>query len=202
MKNRLATQYPTFQFSDLPSAENIYIADFSRDSDSKRGVEVSDKAFEGIKYLCVDNRTKTPLSFAHIPLNGIWFKRRSNGDWGDQERCEGCLFADIDIEENPFLLFVEIKHCQPKIISRYFEQTKNQILNTVKNFRKDGVITEKKKVFAIISFPNRDKTAFNDFLFANDLGIQKREFETNHINIIGTNRVEIIDNKIFNIESQ
>lgn len=192
MKNKIQKIYPTFKITDFPSSQILYIFDFTTKTNGLRDVEIADVPFsDNVNSLIIENQNKIPVSFANIPAQGVFYKKNDKCKDVDDERCEGTLFPDVDITENPFILFVEIKDCKIKNFSTNIKEAKEQILKTIEYFRRDGLLSKNQKIYAVISLPNRNKTGFNDTLFKG--GLPKKNFDDNKVRIEGTNKLRIID---------
>ena len=104
----------------------------------------------------------------------------------EPENCEGVFYLTNSTNET-WVLFLEIKDCKVMNISRYFEDAKKQIINVVKIFRNKNIINQDKKVYANISFPQRNKTDYYHQLIKNP-----KDFRDKHKIILrGTNKLVI-----------
>lgn len=91
------------------------------------------------------------------------------------------------------MLFVEIKDCKPKNASVYHQEAKNKILENVHLFRNKGILEKKKVVYAIISFPRKEKSNFHNHIIKATEWKQIRD--KYKIMIKGTNEITIKNNK-------
>lgn len=195
MRNRTISAYPISTFTTLSNVV-IYIADFSERSEKARGVEVhhsipSSPNDAARKMDCLHINNKEMLSVDFNVFNDHQFKDADNHDL---EHCECCLFPTVN-NDSTFVGFVEIKDCKSRNISDYKEKTKEQIVNTVKLFRKAGIIGNQ-EIYGIISFP-RKKTAYDHNIFS-DYTEYKRLYKAERIHFIAANEIYITNDKTLN----
>ena len=176
-------------------AEKLYIIDFTERTMSVRKVEIHTKipfipeTTTEMDGLTLNNATS--LSVDHVIFDDCQF----NDEKGLQiEHCECCLFPSSG-NEGCWIMFVEIKDCKPKNIAVYKEKCKSQLVSTIQDFRKHNLISDTNKVHAVISFPRRNKTAFNEMIVG-DLIEQTRLFKEHKIYFVATNKMAIRDYQI------
>ena len=144
----------------------IYVADFSLRTEGERGVEIytenplTPDGTQAMDCLTLTNEEKLNIDFSIF--DDHQFKKE--GKDKDDSHCECCFFLS-DSDESSWISFVEIKDCKPKNVLSYKEKVKEQIISTVNHFKKKGIIAENKRIYGIISFPRRNKVAFNDYIF-------------------------------------
>ena len=144
----------------------IYVADFSLRTEGDRGVEIYTEiplTPDGTQVMdCLTLTNDEHLNIDFSIFDDHQFKKE--GKDKDDSHCECCFFL-TNSDESPWISFVEIKDCKPKNVLTYKEKVKEQIISTVSHFRKKGIIAEDKRIYGIISFPRRNKVAFNDYIF-------------------------------------
>lgn len=195
MKNRILSIYPNAVFV-CSSAEHIYIADFSERTKAVRKVEVHEqmpdcplKSDQKMDCFVLDNSNTLPIDF-HIFSE----QQLTDDEDKDIEHCECCFFpAKEDLGPSIWMGFLEIKDCKAKNIAAYKEKTKEQIISTVRLFRKKGLLPPSCKVYGLISFPRRKKVAFDQTIFE-DITEYKRLYKAEHIHFFATNRA-IVNNQ-------
>ena len=179
----------TAAFGDdkLDNKENItypkiYVIDLTRRTNGKQGVEIYDAQPAGIAALLIEN--------PNLDISATFFKPQCFLDeqGREPENCEGVFYLS-DSTDKTWILFFEIKDCNVENIPNYFKKSKNQIISTVQIFRNKKIISEKKRVYANISFPREGKTEFfNQLIKPREI----KEFIDNHNIIIrGTNHLKI-----------
>ena len=165
MKSKLQETYPTSEYRTLNSPM-IYVADFSLRTEGDRGVEIYTEiplTPDGTQVMdCLTLTNDEHLNIDFSIFDDHQFKKE--GKDKDDSHCECCFFL-TNSDESPWISFVEIKDCKPKNVLTYKEKVKEQIISTVSHFRKKGIIAEDKRIYGIISFPRRNKVAFNDYIF-------------------------------------
>lgn len=194
MKNRICGVYSLCEVATT-EAKELHIVDFTERTMSARKVEIHTKipfipeTTTEMDGLTLNNATS--LSVDHVIFDDCQFK----DDKGLQiEHCECCLFPSSG-NEGCWIMFVEIKDCKPKNIAVYKGKCKSQLVSTIQDFRKHNLISDTNKVHAVISFPRRNKTAFNEMIVG-DLIEQTRLFKEHKIYFVATNKMAIRDYQI------
>ena len=191
MKNKIQVAYPQ-SFFRTTSADIVYVADFTERTGSTRKVEVHTslpKAPDGISDMeCLKLNNKQPVEIDFCIFEDQQFK---DEDGKTLSHCECCFFPTKK-EEQSCIAFVEIKDCKVKSISKYKNKAKEQILTTLQMFRASSILN-KEKVYGIISFPRRSKTAFNEYFYRDNYELTKW-VKNNGIHLIASNEVDIVNN--------
>lgn len=171
----------------------IYVADFSLRTEGDRGVEVYTKKpltpdeTRAMDCLTLINDKQLKIEFSIF--DDHQFKKEAD-ECKDDSHCECCFFPS-ESDESSWISFVEIKDCKPKNIALYRDKAKQQIISTIDHFKKNGIISESKKMYGIISFPRRTKTDFNDYILGSHQDIL--EMRRKHgVLFLATNTVSII----------
>ena len=192
MKNKIQAVYRQSIFCSSTSIK-LYIADFTDRTSSKRKVEFHEtipQAPDGAKdmdCLVIENSLKLSI------VCNIFDDHQFKDDKGnDMPHCECVLFPE-SVQNDIGLAFVEIKDCKPKNISSYKDKVKTQIISTVNVFRNKGII-EKQHIYGIISFPRKNKTAFNQLIF-DDPTEYKKLYQRYKIRFSPTNSVSVFDER-------
>lgn len=192
MKNKIQAVYPQSVFCSS-TASKLYIADFSERTNKERKVEFHEiipKAPDNTSDMdCLVFENFSQLSVVCNIFDDNQFK---DNDENDLSHCECVLFPESE-QKNMGIAFVEIKDCKSKNISIYKNKVKAQIISTVQIFRDKGVI-EKERVYGVISFPRRNKVAFNQTIF-DDATEYKRLHQKYKVRFFPTNSVSIVDEK-------
>ena len=137
--------------------------------------------------MVVDNPSNTSLEFN-------LFEDSQFKDEGGKtlEHCECCFYP---IDDTKWLGFLEIKDCKPKHIATYREKAKQQLISTVAIFKKEGLCPNHQLVYGIISYPRRNKTSFNEYIFG-DVIEQTRLKRKYGINFMATNNIKVDKDRI------
>ena len=188
MRNKILHVYPKADFI-CSSAKRIYVADFSERTKAVRKVEVHEQVpscplrpDQKMDCFVLDNRNSLPIDFH------IFAEQQLTDDEGKEiEHCECCFFP-AGADKGPFwMAFLEIKDCKAKNIVQYKDKTKEQIISTVRLFRKRGILPTG-RVYGLISFPRRKKVAFDQTIFE-DVTEYKRLYKTEHIHFFANNEI-------------
>lgn len=164
------------------TSSQIHIIDLTERTKSKKGLECFDTKPDEIDTLLIEN--------PGLDITSTFFKSQCFLDERGKEpdNCEGVLYLSNSTERN-WILFIEIKDCKSKNISKYFPKAKEQLISVVQIFRDKSIINHNKKVYANISFPRRNKKDFFSQLIQ---GGEKKEFIDRYkIFIRGTNHLKI-----------
>lgn len=166
----------------------IHIVDYSEKTKFERGVEVCDSKPEDIDSLKLINDAKHQITTTVFEDNCFLDESKKA-----IPHCEGIVYPS-NVSFESWILFVEIKDCKPKNISRYFEKAKSQIIETVKIFRTSHFIHPDRKVHAVISFPQKNKADFYHHLIKQ--GERQNFLHQHKIIIKATNCMTIKSKKV------
>jgi hypothetical protein len=188
MKNLITERLPRHTLTTHSDSE-LYIADYKNFNGGNIilvGVEPED-----IKCVRISNPRQIVVCFDSFPENAL-----PTGVGTQSQQCECLLFPDR-CDEDDWALFVETKYANSiqaalNEIRGYPNKAIDQILETVKYFRDNGIIKQNKKVSAIISFPMLIEE-FNSTVF--DVGLIRDILLTHRIIIRGTNKATIKSEK-------
>lgn len=193
MENRIKHIYPSVLPQIFSDAE-VYVADFSERTNSARGVEFHPShplcpKTEGQLMDCLLIRNPKSLALSFIPFENHLFK---NEQGNDMEQCECCFFPSLtDSTDSNFISFVEIKDCKSKNLSVHKDKAKSQLTTSIREFRCKDIITDKQRVYGIISFPRMKKLSFNQTILE-DYTEYKRLYKQERIHLLITNEVTVV----------
>lgn len=160
----------------------IHVVDLTQRTNGKQSLEIYDSKPENIDTLLIEN--------PNLNITATFFKPQCflNEEEKESDNCEGVLYL-TDSNDETWILFLEIKDCEAKNISYYFEKAKSQLTTIVQIFRVKNIIPQNKKVYANISFPRRNKTDFYNQLIK--AGESKQFMDNHKIFIRATNKLKI-----------
>lgn len=148
----------------IESSPEIYVADMTNRSKNVRGIEITDHqqpSPDGKGMMdCLVFHNPNILSVDCCIFNDHDFKNPRTGK--DDKHCEGCMYPTLH-DPASWMVFVEIKDCKVRNMTEYKRETKRQIFNAVRTFRRRGIILNE-RIYGIISFPRRH-VSFNDTIF-------------------------------------
>jgi hypothetical protein len=183
MKNKLNSVLSADKVRHEEYSDNeIYVADYTERTKSAKEVEVCNTKPDDIDVLTLKNE-------ALISITASIFGKQCfmNEQNKEIKHCE-CIMYPTKSSFNTWVLFVEIKDCKPKNVSKWFVSAKEQIKQTVQLFRERNLIETNRKVHAVISFP-RNKMDFYSNLIQNE---ERQQFLHQYgIIIRGANKVVI-----------
>lgn len=160
----------------------FYVVDYTEKTNSARSVEVLNTLPTGIDPLSVHNPTL-------LNITTTIFKPQCFMD-GKKElkQCEGVMYLTTNTTES-WVVFIEIKDCKPSNASKYHKEIKEKIIANVGLFREKRIIPQNKVVYAIASFPRKDKTNFHNHLIKPPEWKQIRD--KYKVMIKGTNEIKV-----------
>ena len=152
MKTKINTLYPHHVISDYNS--DIYIADYTEKTKSdpvKKGVEIDNTKYTDIESFLVGNKNT-------LPFSAVKFDNKSFVDEATHKtlsQCECICFSAAEYSKGPWILFLELKYCG--LYSKYkiakMEEAKNQLIDTFKYYKDNGIINHKQQCYIVVSFP-------------------------------------------------
>jgi len=175
----------------IESSPEIYVADMTNRSKNVRGIEITDHqqpSPDGKGMMdCLAFHNPNILSVDCCIFNDHDFKNPRTGK--DDKHCEGCMYPTLH-DPASWMVFVEIKDCKVRNMTEYKRETKRQIFNAVRTFRRRGIILNE-RIYGIISFPRRH-VSFNDTIFT-DVYETTRLKRFTGIRYYATNEAIVID---------
>lgn len=168
-------------------SDEIHVVDYTNRTQSKKAVNAHCIKPVDIETLKISNPTKV-----HVTIS-IFKPQCFMGDDGKElKQCE-CVIYPTSYTNDKWLVFIEIKDCKPKNIYNYFKDIKEKFIVNVGLFRDKGIIDREKVVYAIASFPQRNKTSFHSHMIKPPE--VKKFLDKYKITIKGTNEIHIKNSK-------
>lgn len=151
-------------------------------------IPINPKTGQPIYSVCLGNRSMLPVLVDAFGENALTYNQKKNRS----KQCECVIYPD-NYKETDWVLFIEMKYVKDETVAfstenEYPNNTIEQIKQTVRFFKKNGILPADKEVYAIVSFPNL-LLPFNSTIFGIDVITNLRLDE--NIIIRGTNRAEI-----------
>ena len=152
MKKKIKAHYPHHVINDYNS--DIYIADYTEQTKNdtiKKGVEITPAKPNDIKSFLIKNGK-------FIPFSSVIFNNKSFADditGQTLSQCECICFSSAEYSKGPWVLFLELKYCNPysKYQKENMEEAKNQLTDTYKYYKQKGIINNKQQCYLVVSFP-------------------------------------------------
>ena len=197
MKDRIVRILPHHQLM-LYNGSELFIADYK---DLNNGdVVMLEQAPNDINYVHITNSREVDICFDGFKDNALPLEV---GCCNPQ--CECVLFPN-QCDSKDWILFVETKYANDyktafNTVYDYPNGMVRQIIETVRYFRDKGIIEERRKVHAIVSFPNLIGD-FNSTLF-HKAELSVEEILLQHKIIVrGVNSAQVISEKRIKLLSQ
>lgn len=191
MKSNIEALLPQQKIKES-SFRNLYVVDYKNLNNGN--VELLEKEPIDIKSVHLQNSNNVNVYFVGFEDNILG---------AGNQQCECVLFPQT-CEEKDWVLFVECKYAKDKVTAKdkdrdYARKMIDQIIATVNYFRINGVLSNKKKVHAIVSFPNLLQN-FSAFVFSAVYPLTMEDFlEQHNIIIRATNSAVIKSAKMIKI---
>ena len=190
MKRRVLKAYPKSEFVTTKS-EKLFVADFTKRTNNKRGVEFSEEQpktpsdpTKDMPCFVLNNSYRQSIEY-HI-FDTQQFKDE-NGNSLKQGEC--CIFPTHNDGRSWFCI-VEIKDCTANKISKYKEEIADKMISMFDIFR--NIVGIPNTIYFMASFPRKkadfDQSMFDDYV---DMKKFRKAF------LIASNSATIIDNHLF-----
>lgn len=190
MKNRILAAYPESEFVTKRS-QKLFVADFTKRTDSKRGVEFFEEqpktpADPNKDMPCFVMNNPSRQSIEYSVFNTDQFK---DEDGNSLKQGESCVFPTNNDGRSWFCI-VEIKDCAVNKVSQYKKDIAEKMKSMFEIFRNKVGIPN--TIYFMASFP-RKKTDFDQSMFTDyvDMKKFKKAF------LVASNAATIIDNHQF-----
>ena len=190
MKNRILAAYPESEFGTKRS-QKLFVADFTKRTDSKRGVEFFEEqpktpADPNKDMPCFVMNNPSRQSIEYSVFNTDQFK---DEDGNSLKQGESCVFPTNNDGRSWFCI-VEIKDCAVNKVSQYKKDIAEKMKSMFEIFRNKVGIPN--TLYFMASFP-RKKADFDQSMFADyvDMKKFKKAF------LVASNAATIIDNHQF-----
>ncbi len=183
MKNRMVNEFGGDKLEHVTTEKEVfYVVDYTERTNSARSVEVIETRPTDIDPLIV--RNPVPLSITMTIFKPQCFMDGKK----ELKQCEGVMYLTTNTSES-WIVFIEIKDCKQKNTSEYHKEIKDKFIVNIDLFRDKGIIPQDKVVYAIASFPRKEKTNFHTHLIK---ATEWKKFREEHkIMIKGTNEITL-----------
>lgn len=178
-------------FSHISShSSHFYIVDYTQQTNSAKGVEISDTPFTDIQYCTVNNPNNIDCWGVNFEKNRRVFKIEGTTSYASQ--CE-CLISSKHAKKKGWLCLMELKYCLEKNVESNSEEAFNQLIDCFVFLKNKGIIDLKKhRVYFNVSIPDHsNKQPFNSFSFSQDRIIDLKK--TKSIQFLGFNELNVLN---------
>ncbi len=171
-------------------SQDLYIADFTQKTQSKRRVELLSIKTHDIDVLHISNPKSIPFESVNFEENNLL---DYNGQKISQCECMCSAYLKTKTKKKKWIALFELKYCTFKNARSNTQTAYNQLKTTFDYLKAQGIITlQFYHPYLIISLPQQNNTPFENFIFTQtELSNLKREEK---IIVRGVNRIEIRDN--------
>ena len=178
-------------FSNISThISHIYIADYTEQTRSAQGVEISDTPFDDIQYCTVNNPRNIECWGVNFEKNRSIFKLEGTKDYAPQ--CE-CMIVSKNAHKKSWVCLMELKYCSEKNVESNSEDAFKQLTNCFDYLKDKGIIDLKThRVYFNISIPDHsNKQPFNSFSFSQDRIINLKK--TKFVQLLGFNEIKVLN---------
>lgn len=171
-------------------SSHIYIADYTQQTQSERGVEISDDPFNDIQYCTFKNPRNTTCWGINFERNSGVF--RIDGTSQSAPQCE-CMIASKNAQKKAWVCLMEMKYCLEKNVDSNSENAFNQLIACFNYLKGKGIIDLKRhRVYLNISIPDHsNKQPFNSFSFSQNRILELKKNE--RVQFLGYNEIKILN---------
>ncbi len=173
------------QLMSFCGADDAFAVDYTNQSDSSRGVELSKTAPKDISFFQLSNQ-------AQIDFWGVNFEKCHSLFTDSSENCE-CMFVAKSAKKLKWACLVELKYCQDKErnIVDNADKAKAQLTNTLSVLLKKKILnTEGYKVYLNISIPESARIPFTNFLTTPDFVLNAKK---DRVSLYGFNKLKVLN---------
>lgn len=167
---------------------DAFVADYTNQTQSARGVEIVEQAPQDIEFFHLANPRSIPFQGVNLERNNAFFEQGNSN-------CE-CLFKSIRGRKKNWLLLVELKYCKDvqRNLSDNMDAAYSQVLNTLDTLVVKKVVSPRRvRVFLNIAAPTAGKyrEPFINFLTSQDEKIELAK--KRKIIVFGSNEVCVLN---------
>jgi hypothetical protein len=138
-------QYLKYQFSD----KDLYISDYTNQTQHQRGVEILDSPPSNIQYLSIINSNN--LETGYIDFDNSSFTYGNNIP---RSQCECVLFPN-ESTNNSWILFCELKYCSEVSNQRNINKAIKQLYRTRYYYFQRNIFLFTNTSYLIVSLPKQ-----------------------------------------------
>ena len=160
---------------------NLYIADYTLQSNGQKKVQISNTPFTNIPFFSINNPTNHFFQSVNFEKNKL---KNCSGNLIKQ--CE-CLCASRD--NNGWICLIELKYCTAKNIRGNVSVAYQQLVSTYNFIKSKNVLAGRKLIYLIFSLPEHNRAPFENFIFT-QAELQRIRRSEGYI-IRGINSIEI-----------
>lgn len=160
---------------------DVYVADYTRQTNSVRKLEFSEEAPTDIAYFHLENRK-------HVPVYGVNFEKHPAFVAG-HPMCE-CLFTPQSANNKPWVMLLEMKYCEYANVARNSEDAFLQLKHSYAYLREEKGLLDptRQNIYLVISIPEHsEQEPFDGFRGVQDEALE--EYRRLRITVFARNAV-------------
>lgn len=189
MKTKISTVFPHFEIREYTS--DLYIADYTQQTQSRRGVVIESTLPNDIYSFPIRN----PNS---VNICTVIFDGKSFVDGEDSlSQCECMGFANAEATNHPWVLLLELKYCTRKNAKSNIIGATKQVFKTLEHLKAANVISGKQRCYLIVSLPNPSNQPYDGWGLTQD---EKTELKAQNIYFKATEKLVIVNEKMIDYE--
>ena len=192
IRANIIREYPSHLRNCTNTAQSLFIADYTKQTASARGVELfTGKPPEDIGYFALYN-------YVGLQTTGVVFSNTSfiRPDGSPRSQCECVVFPDMSNHES-WILFVELKYsCHDYNNENNLNKARRQLFKTQYYYKRQGIYTTTNTCYLLASLPLQTEPFLNISLDPSYLLDMK---EKHNIVIRFQNSAEVVDDKQINV---
>lgn len=174
------------QLKSFSKEENAFAVDYTKKTDSRRGVEILNTPPEDINYFQLENRGKIDFWAVNFEKCSSLFEKK-------EENCE-CMFVAKQAKNLKMACLIELKYCLDKERNLIENTTKakSQLTNSLRILLNNEILnTRDYKIYLNISIPDSVNIPFTSFLMTTPDSICSAKDEG--YSLWGYNRLRILN---------
>lgn len=190
IEEKIKTEFPHHNITKHTG--DIYVADYTEQTQNRRGVEILDTKPSDIDVFYINNPKPIEVGTVIFDNNSFTYP---NGNAKSQ--CEACVFPYQSNDEG-WILFTELKYSnKSKRNRRNLRKAIRQLYKTRYHYLDKGIFEKRKnRCYLIGSLPQQDEP-FPNFIL--DIGWVTRLKTKHNIILRLTNSVKILDDKVLDV---
>lgn len=153
MKTNIATIYPHFDIRE--HASDLYVADYTKQTNSERGVVIASTPPDDIHSFPIQNPNS--VNVCTVIFDGKSF---IEGD-DSLSQCECMAFANTSTTNHPWVLLLELKYCQWNNRKSNITKATKQVEKTLGYLKAANAISEKQRCYLIVSLPDPNNQPYD-----------------------------------------
>ena len=183
------------QLKSFSKEESAFAMDYTNQTDSYRGVDISNAPPTDINYFHLENRGKIEFWGVNFEKCGSLFEKK-------EENCE-CMFVAKRAKNLKMACLIELKYClnKERNLIENTAKAKSQLTNSLQVLLEKGILnTRDYKIYLNISIPDSEKIPFTNFLMTTPDSICRAKDEG--YTLWGYNKLRILNSSFLVAEKE